>query len=112
VLDHPLHVQHDGVIRDDDTLPMARYVWTLVHGLGIDDRLPERGAVEDLMRYGFERLRTGIAVNPDRSRARIDAVVERYGTTRPVWVHYSREHRFGATAREQWAAPDLVPLPF
>ena len=42
---------------------MARYVWALVHGvamLGIDGQLREPGAVEELMRYGFERLRTGI----------------------------------------------------
>ena len=33
--------------------------------LGIDGQLREPGAVEELMRYAFERLRTGIAANPD-----------------------------------------------
>jgi hypothetical protein len=44
--------------------------------------------------------------------ARINAVVERYGTMAPVWAHYSRNRVFGSSAREQWVAPDLVPLPF
>jgi len=45
---------------------MARYVWALVHGvamLGIDGQLREPGGVEKLMRYAFERLRTGICTN-------------------------------------------------
>ena len=48
---------------------MARYVWALVHGvamLGIDGRLREPRAVEELMRYAFERLRTGIRADTDR----------------------------------------------
>jgi len=61
-------LQRDAVVRGDDTVLMARYVWALVHGvamLGIDGQLPEPGAVEELMRYTFERLRTGIAANTD-----------------------------------------------
>jgi AcrR family transcriptional regulator len=56
-------LQRDAVFREDDTVLMARYVWALVHGvamLGIDGQLREPGAVEELMRYGFERLRTGV----------------------------------------------------
>ena len=60
-------LQHDAVVRaDDDRVLMARYVWALVHGLamlGIDGKLPEPGAVEGLMQYAFDRLRTGIAVD-------------------------------------------------
>jgi hypothetical protein len=44
--------------------------------------------------------------------ARINAAVERYGSMAPVWAHYSRDHLFGGTAREEWVAPDLAPLPF
>jgi hypothetical protein len=33
--------------------------------LGIDGKLRERAAVEQLMRYAFARLRTGIAVSGD-----------------------------------------------
>jgi AcrR family transcriptional regulator len=57
-------LQHDGVMRGDDTVLMATYVWALVHGmamLAIDGKLRGPGAVEDLMRYAFDRLRTGIA---------------------------------------------------
>ena len=58
-------LQRDGVVRDDDTVLMARHVWALVHGvamLGIDGRLPEPGAVEQLMEYAFDRLETGIGL--------------------------------------------------
>lgn len=61
-------LQRDAVVRGDDTVLMARYVWALVHGmamLGIDGQLREPGAVEELMRYAFERLRTGIVANTD-----------------------------------------------
>lgn len=59
-------LQQDAVMRRDDTVQMARYVWALVHGLamfGIDGQLREPGAVEELTRYAFERLRTGIATD-------------------------------------------------
>jgi len=56
-------LQKDGAFHSDETVLMARYVWALVHGvamLGIDGQLREPGGVEELMRYAFERLRTGI----------------------------------------------------
>jgi AcrR family transcriptional regulator len=60
-------LQRDGVMRrDDDTVLMARYVWALVHGLamfGIDGKLREPRAVEELMRYALDRLWAGIAVS-------------------------------------------------
>lgn len=68
LVDALVALQHDGVVRGDDAVLMARYVWALVHGmamLGIDLKLREPGAVEELMRYAFERLRTGIAANID-----------------------------------------------
>ncbi|HEY7448249.1 MAG TPA: TetR/AcrR family transcriptional regulator [Vicinamibacterales bacterium] len=55
-------LQRDAIMRGDDTVKMARFVWAVVHGvamLGIDGQLPEP-AVEELMRYALERLRTGI----------------------------------------------------
>ena len=57
-------LQRDGVVRDDETVLMARHVWAVVHGiamLGIDGQLREPGSVEELTRYALERLRTGIA---------------------------------------------------
>ena len=56
-------LQRDAIMRAEDTVKMARFVWAVVHGvamLGIDGQLPEAGAVEELMRYALERLRTGI----------------------------------------------------
>ena len=57
-------LQRDGLVRADDTVTVARFVWAVVHGvamLGIDGQLREPKAVEELMRYALERLRTGIA---------------------------------------------------
>ncbi|HEX3157538.1 MAG TPA: TetR/AcrR family transcriptional regulator [Gemmatimonadaceae bacterium] len=68
LVDALVSLQHAAVVRDDDSVLMARHVWALVHGvamLGIDGHLCEPGAVDELMGYAFERLRTGIAANPD-----------------------------------------------
>ncbi len=61
-------LQRDAVVRGDDTVLMARFVWAVVHGvamLGIDGQLREPGGVEELMRYALERLRTGIVAKSD-----------------------------------------------
>lgn len=61
-------LQRDAVVRGDDTVQMATYVWSLVHGmamLAIDGKLHEPGAVDELMQYAFDRLATGIAIMPD-----------------------------------------------
>lgn len=66
-------LKRDAVTRDDDTLIMARFVWAAVHGvamLGIDGRLREPGAVEELARYATERVRAGIRSNGDSRLAR------------------------------------------
>ena len=52
------------IVRRDEPRLMAQHVWALVHGVAmlvIDDRLAEKGAVDTLLRYALERLRTGIA---------------------------------------------------
>jgi AcrR family transcriptional regulator len=64
LVDAVVTLQRDGFLRDDDPMLMARYVWAVVHGvvmLAIDAQLPEPGAVEALMQYALERLRTGTA---------------------------------------------------
>jgi len=67
-------LQRDAIMRTEDTVKMARFVWAVVHGvamLGIDGQLREPGAVEELMRYSIERLRTGIeAEHAGRRRRR------------------------------------------
>ena len=57
-------LQRDAVVREDDSVLMARFVWSVVHGvamLAIDGQLRGPDGVEELMRYALERLRTGIA---------------------------------------------------
>jgi AcrR family transcriptional regulator len=56
-------LQREGLVRDDDPVLVARFVWAVVHGvamLAIDGQLPEPGGVEELMPYALERLGTGI----------------------------------------------------
>jgi AcrR family transcriptional regulator len=65
-------LQRDAIVRADDNVLMARFVWAVVHGvamLGIDGQLRERGGVEELMRYALERLRTGIQAGTDHQPA-------------------------------------------
>ena len=60
-------LQRDAIMRAEDTLKMARFVWAVVHGvamLGLDGQLREPGVVEELTRYALERLRTGIEADP------------------------------------------------
>ena len=62
-------LQREAVVRGDDTVLMARFVWAVVHGvamLAIDGQLREPGGVEELMRYALERLRTGIVTSANR----------------------------------------------
>jgi AcrR family transcriptional regulator len=65
-------LQHDGFVRGDDTVLMARFVWSVVHGvatLAIDGRLREPGGIDALARYALERLRTGIDADADHRPA-------------------------------------------
>lgn len=65
-------LQRDAVVRGDDAVLMARFVWSVVHGvamLGIDGQLREPGGIEELMRYALDRLRTGIGAGADRQSA-------------------------------------------
>jgi AcrR family transcriptional regulator len=59
-------LQRDAIMRDEDSVTMARFVWAVVHGVamfGIDGQLRAPGAVEELMRYAIARLQTGIDVD-------------------------------------------------
>jgi AcrR family transcriptional regulator len=56
-------LQGDRVVRGDDILLMAMFVWAVVHGvamLAIDGQLPEADVIEKLMRYAIKRLQSGI----------------------------------------------------
>ena len=64
-------LQGHRVVRGDDVLLMARFVWAVVHGvamLAIDGQLPEADAIEKLMRYAIKRLQTGIEGIPRLGR--------------------------------------------
>ena len=61
-------LQRDVLVRGDETVQMARFVWAVVHGvamLAIAGQLREPGAVEAVTRYAIERLRTGIEADCD-----------------------------------------------
>ena len=63
LIDAVAAMQREGIVRDDDTVLMARYMWAVVHGvamLAIDGQLPEPGGIEELTHYALERLGTGI----------------------------------------------------
>ncbi len=56
-------LQQDEIVRRVDTLLMARFVWSVVHGvatLAIDGQLREPGGMEELIGYALERLQRGI----------------------------------------------------
>ena len=60
-------LQRAGVVRADDTLTTARYVWAVVHGvsmLAINGQLPDPASVDALTRYTSDRLLTGIEAQP------------------------------------------------
>ncbi|HEX2166675.1 MAG TPA: TetR-like C-terminal domain-containing protein, partial [Longimicrobiales bacterium] len=57
-------LQRDGILRDDEPVVTARFVWAVVHGvamLAIDGQLHEEGAVDELMRFALERIASGLA---------------------------------------------------
>jgi AcrR family transcriptional regulator len=56
--------QNNGVVRGDDPVLMARFVWAIVHGISmlvIDGQLREAGQREELERYAIERIHASIA---------------------------------------------------
>jgi AcrR family transcriptional regulator len=57
--------QGAGLVRDDNPLQMARYIWSIVHGismLALDGRLrADRSEIDALVTFAVERIRGGIA---------------------------------------------------
>jgi AcrR family transcriptional regulator len=68
LVDSIVEQQRDGLVRTDEPLQMAHYIWAVVHGiamLAIDKRLNLPHAdVGGLSRYAVERIRTGIGTRP------------------------------------------------
>ncbi len=62
-------LQTAGLVRGDDVVTMASFVWSVVHGvamLGIDGELRKSAGVEELTRYAIERLWSGIEAEGSR----------------------------------------------
>ena len=73
LLDAITALQRDGVMRTEDPGLMATHVWALVHGiamLAIDGQLHGPATIDDLTRYAFDRLRSGIAIDATRQAKR------------------------------------------
>ncbi len=61
--------QKQGLVRPDNPLALAQYVWATVHGialLAIDGQLKQ--AAEDVIRFANERMRSGIESTQQKSR--------------------------------------------
>ena len=62
--------QRDGLVRADNPLELAQYIWANVHGmamLAIDGQLKQ--PIDDVIRFANERMRTGIeSTGPKRRR--------------------------------------------
>lgn len=64
LVDALVSLQQAGLVRRDDPLQLALFVWSVVHGismLAIDGRLGRYGPVEELVRFAADRVGTGIA---------------------------------------------------
>ena len=62
LVDAILSQQKDGLMRADDSLQLARFVWALVHGVAmllIDGLLGPNADPEAFARFAIERVRTG-----------------------------------------------------
>jgi len=66
LVDSLVELQRAGLVRSDDPLTQARFIWSIVHGiamLAIDGQLPdENGQVAALNRYAAERISDAIKV--------------------------------------------------
>ncbi len=67
LVDALVSLQQRGLVRDDDPLSLARFIWSGVHGLAmliIDGQLQHQGVSDaTLVQFALARLRTGIAPN-------------------------------------------------
>ena len=70
LVDALIELQEQGLVRGDDPLLLARFIWANVHGLAmlaIDGLLPPQHAdIEALSRYAALRARDGIAAPAQR----------------------------------------------
>jgi AcrR family transcriptional regulator len=67
LVDALVALQQGGLVRQDDPLQLARFIWAIVHGiarLAIDGQLHGPDAdTEGLTRFAIDRVRTGIGLS-------------------------------------------------
>jgi AcrR family transcriptional regulator len=66
LVDAIVSLQRDGLMRVDEPVQLARFVWALVHGvamLQIDGLLGAQADADAFTRFALERLRTGTGRN-------------------------------------------------
>jgi AcrR family transcriptional regulator len=65
LVDSLVALQKDRLVRKDDPLQLARFIWAAVHGISmliIDGQLRHQQAhIDDLIQFAVNRLHTGIA---------------------------------------------------
>ena len=62
LVDAIIWLQQHGLMRDDDPLQLAGYIWSVVHGIAmlvIDGQFGPQADAAMLTRFALERLRTG-----------------------------------------------------
>ena len=62
LVDAIIWLQQHGLMRDDDPLQLAGYIWSVVHGIAmlvIDGQFGAQADAAMLTRFALERLRTG-----------------------------------------------------
>lgn len=72
LVDALIALQGADLVRRDEPMTQARFVWALVHGvamLAIDGQVREPDAIDTLTRYALDRLAVGIAAGADRAPA-------------------------------------------
>ena len=67
---------------------------------------------ETITVFWMHLLRHYLDANPQLALTDVTyhALVE-LGSMQPVFRHYSRERVFSNQARDEWVAPDLIPMP-
>ena len=61
-------LQREGVVRKDDPLQLAQFIWAAVHGVSmliIDGQFAhQQPKIDDLIQFAVERINTGVARSP------------------------------------------------
>ena len=66
LVDALVKLQQDGLVRPDEPLQLARFIWAMVHGIAmliIDGLLGAQEDWETFARFATTNVRTGVAVD-------------------------------------------------